>query len=287
MTSSSPDFKRRVDRLLGWATEQWQPMPRGYTAAARYVVRDGTRSAFVKIGTTPLTVRLLRSEKVVYDRLPGPFMPELIGWQDDESQPILIIEDLSHAHWPPPWRPGDVERVLEQIRAMHASRADLERRTLLYGGREAGWPTVADDPAPLLSLGLVSARWLEEALPVLIAAEAACELDGDAVTHLDLRSDNICLADGMVKFIDWAEAGIGNADVDLGFWLPSLAFEGGPLPEAILPNAPAIAALVSGFFAARAGLPVIPDAPFVRRVQREQLSTALPWAQRALGLPAF
>ena len=54
-----------------------------------------------------------------------------------------------------------------------------------------------------------------------------------------------------------------------------------------MPGAPEVAALVSGFFASRAGLPIIPDAPFVRRVQREQLSTALPWVQRALGLPAF
>jgi len=50
--------------------------------------------------------------------------------------------------------------------------------------------------------------------------------------------------------------------------------------------APEVAAWVSGFFAARAGLPDIPDAPSARRVQREQLSTALPWAQRALHLGA-
>jgi hypothetical protein len=211
----------------------------------------------------------------------------LLGWEDHVAQPILIIEDLSRGYWPAPWRPGDVELVLDQVRAMHASVAQLEQRTLLYGGREAGWPTVAENPEPLLSLGLVSAGWLDRALPALIAAEEACELDGGAVTHLDLRSDNICIADGVVKFIDWAEAGIGNADVDLGFWLPSLAHEGGPLPEMILSQAPTVAALVSGFFAARAGLPLIPEAPFVRRVQREQLSTALPWAQRALGLPPF
>jgi hypothetical protein len=69
--------------------------------------------------------------------------------------------------------------------------------------------------------------------------------------------------------------------------LPSLHYEGGPPPEAILPGAPEVAAWVAGFFAARAGLPIIPDAPAVRRVQREQLSTALPWAQRALGLAAL
>ena len=73
----------------------------------------------------------------------------------------------------------------------------------------------------------------------------------------------------------------------LGLWLPSLAYEGGPEPEQILPDAPEVAAWVSGFFAARAGLPQIPDAPRVRWVQRRQLATALPWAVRALGLPPF
>jgi hypothetical protein len=46
-----------------------------------------------------------------------------------------------------------------------------------------------------------------------------------------------------------------------------------------------VAARVSGFFAARAGLAEIPDAPRVRRFQREQLGVALAWAIRALDLP--
>ena len=73
--------------------------------------------------------------------------------------------------------------------------------------------------------------------------------------------------------------------LDVAFWLPSLEFEGGPPPEDVAPPAGVFASLIAGFFASRAGLPDIPDAPFVRRVQREQLSTALPWAVRALGLP--
>jgi hypothetical protein len=87
-----------------------------------------------------------------------------------------------------------------------------------------------------------------------------------------------------VKFINWAEACLGNPALDLGFWLPSLCFEGGPRLDELLPNSPEVAAWVSGFFAARAGLPEISDAPFVRRVQREQLSTSLPWVARALRL---
>jgi hypothetical protein len=276
--------QQQVGDLLGFSPDTWTRIDRGYTPAARYVVRRGSQSAFIKIATTPLTARLLNREIGIYAALQAPFMPAIIGAIADETTPILALEDLSSAHWPPPWTRRSVSLVLEQIERMHAMGGTLERRTLLHGSREAGWPSVARDPEPFLALGLVSRNWLKEALPSLIDAERRCVLDGDAVTHLDLRSDNICLQGDVVKFIDWAEAGIGNADVDLGFFLPSLAFEGGPQPDAVLPSAPGIAALVSGFFAARAGLPTIPDAPLVRRVQREQLSTALPWVQRQLGL---
>jgi aminoglycoside phosphotransferase (APT) family kinase protein len=118
-----------------------------------------------------------------------------------------------------------------------------------------------------------------------MAAEARCPSEGEALCHWDLRSDNICLGRGGAVFVDWNLACRSDPRLDLGFWLPSLAYEGGPDPEALLPNAPEVAAWVAGFFAARAGLPGIPDAPRVRRVQREQLSTALPWVVRALDLP--
>ena len=79
---------------------------------------------------------------------------------------------------------------------------------------------------------------------------------------------------------------LGNPELDLGFWLPSLTAEGGPRPEAMLPKSPEMAARVGGFFAARAGLPVLPYAPRVRTVQLQQLRTALPWAARARVPPS-
>lgn len=69
---------------------------------------------------------------------------------------------------------------------------------------------------------------------------------------------------------------LSNPRLDLGFWLPSLAYEGGTEPEKILPDAPEVAGRVGGRFASRAGLPRIIDAPRVRAVQRRQLGTALP-----------
>jgi hypothetical protein len=74
--------------------------------------------------------------------------------------------------------------------------------------------------------------------------------------------------------------------VDVAVWLPSLRVEGGPEPWEVLPGAGELAAWLSGFFAARAGLPPPPTAaPTVRALQRAQLEVALPWAARELGLP--
>ena len=282
--SPSQHIIDRIARIVGWEPRDWRPVRGGYTAAARYVVSNGGRTAFAKVATTPLSAKMLRLEAANYGKLSGTYLPHLIGFEDDGAEPALVIEDLSAAHWPPPWSDASVAAVLEQIEALHASTAALQSFSAVHGSWTPGWQIVAADPEPFLGLGVVSAAWLDRALPALLEAESACVVDGSAVCHFDLRSDNMCITATGAKFIDWSEACLANPVLDIGAWLPSLHFEGGPPPEAILPDAPDIAAWLSGFFAARAGLPVISDAPFVRRVQREQLSTGLPWAQRALGL---
>lgn len=163
-------------------------------------------------------------------------------------------------------------------------RVALEPYAVVFDGDVSSWERVAADPRPFLALGMVSEGWLAEALPLLIEYEGRCSTEGESLTHGDLRSDNICLGAGRVIFVDWNLASLSNARLDLGFWLPSLAYEGGPEPEQILPDAPEVAAWVAGFFAARAGLPPVPGSPGVRVVQQRQLSTALPWVVRALGL---
>src|SRR5262245_3816577 len=279
------DLAWRIERLMGAKIESYTPVAGGYSLATRLLCRTTTTSFFAKIGTTPVTSQSLRREMHVYNSVSGAFMPQLVAWEDHESAPILVIEDLSAAHWPPPWDAWRVDLVLAQIRAMHHTQASLASYAQVHGVRGANWPVVAADPVPFLSLGLTDARWLEAALPLLIRHEAQCSTDGESLTHWDLRSDNICVTESRAIFVDWNHACTSNPTLDLGFWLPSLAYEGGPAPEQILPDAPEIAAYVAGFFAARAGLPGISDAPRVRVVQRQQLQTALPWVARALDLP--
>jgi Ser/Thr protein kinase RdoA (MazF antagonist) len=161
----------------------------------------------------------------------------------------------------------------------------------LEGDRDwlGGWRRVAEDPEPFLGLGLASRGWFDAALPALVAATEACRLDGDALVHGDMRSDNLCLTADRVLVVDWNVAAVGHPLFDLASWLPSLESEGGPPPEELLPSStpdvPEMAAVISGYFASRAGLPAIPTAPRVRVVQLSQLRSALPWAARALGLP--
>jgi len=212
-------------------------------------------------------------------------MPQLLGWEDDDENPILLLEDLRNSHWPPPWQDRQIRHVLDTLPEVWASSVPDLGRIEDFRWIEAGWQHVAEDPQPFLSLGLATEKWLAAALPALLRLPGREIIHGDSLLHLDIRSDNLCFAGDRAVLVDWNLVCLGDPRVDVGFWLPSLEAEGGPHPENILPDAGDIAGIVSGFYASRAGQPDIPDAPFVRHIQRVQLKTALPWAVRALGLP--
>ena len=258
---------------------------RGYTLMERWLVDlpDGTR-AFAKLAVDEPTAGFLRDEHRVYASLEADFLPRLLGWDDDGELPVLVLEDLSGAHWPPPWRAGDVDLVRQALDEVHAA-APPAGVPLLTLDMLHTWREVESDPAPFLSLGLCSPEWLETALPELLAASERCDVEGETFLHLDVRSDNICIAKGRAVLVDWNWASRGNPQVDFAFWLPSLSLEGGPAPAELFPDAGDLTAVVSGFFAPIAGRPPPAGAPTVRALQLAQLEVALPWAVEALGLP--
>jgi hypothetical protein len=232
-----------------------------------------------------VTSQFFRDELRFYQSVEGSFMPRLLGYDAGEP-PLLVLEDLSEGRWPPPWDVAAVESVRRSLREVWATQPPdwvppvTAERERLFGG----WREIERDPAPFLSLRLCSREWLEAALPVLSAAAESAPVEGDALLHLDVRSDNICLTDRGAVLIDWNLVHRGNPDVDLAAWASSLYLEGGPAPELLLPEAGELAAALAGFFGARAGLPPPPTAPKVREVQRAQLEVALAWACRELGL---
>lgn len=98
-----------MEHALGWRPTRFRPaaLDRGASAtAARWIVRSGGRSAFVKIGTTELTAEWIRTEHRNYGALRGWFLPTVVGFDDDGLRPLLALEDMSASTWPPPILPA-------------------------------------------------------------------------------------------------------------------------------------------------------------------------------------
>jgi hypothetical protein len=262
---------------------------RGYTHAGRHraFLEDG-RTVFVKSAVDELSSGWLLAEIRIYSSVRAPFLAQFHGSAEHDGLPLLVLEDLGDAHWPPPWREGDVEAVknaLAQIAAT-APPAGLDGAPRDLLAHE--WREVERDPEQFLSAGLCSRQWLDAHLPALRDAAERAPFEGSDLLHLDVRSDNIALRDGRAILVDWNWACCGNALLDTAAWAPSLHAEGGPPPEEVVrgDGVAELAAALAGFFAARVGLSPPATAPRVRILQREQLAVALPWACRALGLPA-
>ena len=118
------------------------------------------------------------------------------------------------------------------------------RRPAERGRRPPGPPPgLAGDrrgPRAVPALGLCSDAWLEAALPTLLEAATTAPLEGSALLHFDVRSDNVCFrSGGAAVLVDWNWTSVGNPWLDVAGWLPSLHAEGGPRPEEVAPDVPA------------------------------------------------
>jgi hypothetical protein len=284
----------RVERVVGgrpvaWEARAapWQPQYAVEGANERFsVLLDDGRRVFVKAARAQHTAAWLRREHEVYAHLSGSFMPALVGFEDDPVHPMLVLEDLSDADWEARWDPARVGLVLDALEEL--ARAEPPPNTPAIGatapGLFDGWRRVEDDPRSFLSTEVRSRGWLEHALPMLIDAAEAVPRGGGDLLHLDVRSDNICFRGRKATLVDWNWCSVGDRTLDLAFWLPSLAIEGGPQPWEMLPGAGNYAATVAGFFAPVAGLPPPETAPTVRALQRAQLEVALAWCERELAV---
>jgi phosphotransferase family enzyme len=277
----------RLSRVLGTEVLRLTRVrSSGYTVAYHGIAElaDGT-TAFLKAATEPVTAQFIRDEQRVLGALEGPFLPAVLA-MDEEDPPLLVLEDLRAARWPPPWDDAAIAAVRETLRLVGATAPPdvippvaTHRDELVMG-----WAEIEADPAPFLSVGVCSREWLLRSLPSLREASESAPIDGDGLLHLDVRGDNLCIADRGAVLVDWNHASIGNPELDVAAWLPSLRLEGGPEPDELLPDVGAFAALLAGYFGLRAGLPAPPTAPYVRSFQLAQLRVALPWAARELDL---
>jgi aminoglycoside phosphotransferase len=267
----------------------WRHVVAGHTHAEKWVVTlDDGRRVFVKAGTAPGTRTQIDRERRIIDAVRAPFMPRVHGSSSAGDWTTLVLEDLSSAHWPPPYH-DDGAALLETV----ARVGDIPPPTGVArrpAGRPFGtyWERIAATPAPVLAHGSFSAAWLERCLPALIAAESRARLDGDDFLHDDIWHGNVCYADRGVVLIDWASVSIGDRRLDLAYALLSIRSSGATPPTVGFDDEAAYAALLAGANAYNVAQPV--DESILRgSVLREgwlhDLQYALVWIADLLALP--
>ena len=171
----NPELVDRISDILDQRVVGSRPVVGGYTAAERWICDfENGGSAFAKIGVDARTAGWLREEHHVYRHIDAAYMPKLLGWSDEGSKPIMLLEDLSHADWPPAWTLQRIDRVLDLIEAVAQTTPPPGLPRLVDQKDEvfSGWASVARDPLPFLSLGLCSVAWLERSIEQLLLAEA-------------------------------------------------------------------------------------------------------------------
>ncbi|QIN84945.1 phosphotransferase [Rubrobacter tropicus] len=303
--SEAPRHVREaVEAWLGGRIVAATSSPGGFSpgVAARLRTSDGRR-VFVKAAgpepnpDTPAAHR--REAEVVAALPPGVPAPRLL-WSHDEGEEgwiVLAFEDVEGRNPAEPWRPEELDRVLHTLAVL----ADVLDPSPLPDGTvegAGGWSVVAGRHWEKLSresparLDEWSVRHLDELAG--LEADAPEAATGSSLLHLDLRADNLLLTPHRVVVVDWPHARVGAPWVDLAFFAPSVAMQGGPTPDELFSRYPrafqadedaivAVVAAITGFFIREGLQPPPPGLPTLRAFQLAQGEAARSWLASKTG----
>lgn len=224
--------------------------------------------------------------------------PKLI-WSFDEGGPgwVVLVYEVVHGHNPVlPWRPRDVDLVIEALNQLATSLTPSPIPAGIVGNMtESGimgtdyWTRLALNPPETLD------PWARRHLDALGGLEEQIDVvAGDSLVHMDLRGDNLLLTEDRVVVVDWPHAKIGAAWVDAVSFAPSLAMQGGPDPEELIarvdvareadPEAvTAVVASLAGYFTYHGSLPPLEGLPGLREFQEGQGAVARRWLAHRTG----
>jgi hypothetical protein len=288
----------------------------GPSATFRIFLVDG-RTIFAK-GAGPNSSaqkwRGVSHEESVYSNIATiiPSSPRYFGSVSVDGWHLLLLEDLRNVTTVPPWTHALAFQAVRDIAALHLRGVSEADKVDVVNSKGIcdNWLNIKNNnDVKDFFLDLFQEHrkeaevWLDEVIDILIPIEADLMRQDQpwGFIHTDLRSDNLCFRNGTLVLFDWAEACKGPLSADIGFLLPSIEGEGGPLAERVfqeykqvmsavgveLPGFTeyAVAVATAGIYASRAGKPPISQHPRLRDMQRLLLGPALRWSCNILGLP--
>jgi len=301
-TEVPASVRARTEAFLGRPISRVESRPGGFSpGVAGIAIADDGRRVFLKAAgplPNPDAAGIHRREILITQRLPARAPVPRLLWSLDDAQTgwvVLMFGELTGAPPQLPWRRAELERVLHGLAELGEyltpTPVPLEYAGDVTSSGLLGnyWTRLAAEQSTSLD------DWCRENLEQLMSLEnqAPAALAGDALVHLDIRADNVLLAPDSVAFVDWPHARQGAAWLDVLFFAPSVAMQGGPTPDDVLalypgelPERrqllPAVAA-IAGFFTWGALQPPPPGLPFLRQFQAAQGDVARGWLAHLLA----
>lgn len=293
-----PSVRDWVEETLGGRVVGASSQPGGFSpgTADRVVTATGRR-AFVKAvspALNPGTPDLHRREAQVLRTLDDvPEVPQLIDAYDDGEWVALAVEDVEGRHPRTPWTDEELTASLAALSHLGGLRAPgtwpaLHEELVAEFG---AWGRLRDGGAAeggAADEGAADGRhgadpWAVARLDELVelAARTLPRLAGEAISHTDVRADNLLVTpQGRVRVVDWPWATRGAAWADAAMLLVNVRWAG---DLDLRPHLPAVldlgathddlvglVAALGGFFTEACARPAAPGLPTLRQFQAEQ-----------------
>lgn len=253
----------------------------------------------------PHSPELARAEIKAAAAIPLEVPAPRLRWSHDDGEWVLLGFEAVVGRAPElPWRPSELERVLEAVVQLSRTRPRPGHELPLMAESVAetfvGWQSIAAmsgrERAEVVARAGGLGEWAAAHLEQLVAweREAPAASRGDRLVHGDLRGDNVILDPEHVWIVDWPHAAVGAPWLDLVCMLPSVTMQGGGKALELFAASPvaegvsredllAFLAGVAGFFVWGSLQPDPPGLPNLRAFQRAQAYTAIDWLRELAG----
>jgi hypothetical protein len=215
------DVARGIGRMLGSEVVAARSQPGGFSEglAARVRLADGRRVFLkaVRVLNAPAAAEFHRREMRIAAALaPTGLVPRLLDGYDDGTWVALAFEEVRGRLPAQPWRPGELDRVLDAITVLAGALTPAPvDPAILAAPRLGGWRELARPGSGDVLREL--SPWAATHLDDLVALEEQAEpaIAGATLLHGDLYPFNVLLARRRVVVVDWPHAWIGAAHCDV------------------------------------------------------------------------